>query len=640
MTESLETLRNELARLRGLGEAYYDHRGELHYFLPSARSAILQAMGIDTDSAAALQLAIDATNKLVAASAPAKFTDEHCFEPEILGKQKCWGLSVQLYTLRSATNWGMGDFADLKQLIQLAAPLGCDVVGLNPLHALLPAEPAHISPYSPSSRLFINPLYIAIAEVDEFAASNPLQAWLQQADVQAELMALRDADEVRYERVAKLKFHALQLLYQTFLAQHVGRGTTRAAAFEQFVKQGGEALQLHARFDALHAFFRHTQRLHAWLDWPAEYHNPSSAAVAAFVATHAAEINFYVYLQWLADEQLANAQSFARAQGMRIGLYADLAVGANRSGSEVWANQSLYVAAAAIGAPPDPLALSGQDWGIPPIDPSALRGQHFNPFAALVRANMQHVGALRIDHVMSLFRLWWVPRGFSAIDGVYVHYPLNELLDVVRQASNDARCLIIGEDLGTVPDEMRDAMARNHLYHYNVLLFEKQGGSFKAPSEYPRHGVATATTHDLPPLKAWWLGADIDLRERLNLYPHADTANQLRRERDYDRRALLHALHAADVWHWHADQPLPEFSLALSRAIHLFLGLSNAALVLVQMEDLIGMSEPVNVPGTHDEYPNWQRKLSESTHDVFKRITVRETLQALTKARAGLNPNA
>jgi 4-alpha-glucanotransferase len=395
---------------------------------------------------------------------------------------------------------------------------------------------------------------------------------------------------------------------------------------------------LHALFDALDAHFR--EDFHGgWRHWPDPYRQVDSEAVRDFAEESSTEVQFYAYLQWLADEQLAAAQAMAIEKGMRIGLYGDLAVGANPEGSEVWSNQPLYVSGVSIGAPPDPLALNGQDWGIPPIDPHQLRTQNFQPFVELIRANTAHVGALRIDHVMSLFRLWWVPQGFGATEGVYVHYPLEDLVAILVRESVRAKCLIVGEDLGTVPDEMRNAMEAHRLFHYKVLLFEKDGPRFRSPGEYVRHAVATATTHDLPLLKAWWSGEDMDLRDRLGLYPTTETIHQLRAERESDRYALLRALRSADLWYWQDYDPLPEFSPPLARAIHLFLGESQAALTLVQLEDLIGMTAPINVPGTHTEHDNWRRKLTVATHEIFSRDDVQEVLQALNRARSGLDPN-
>lgn len=646
MTEIDPALLDELARRRGLGEAYYDHRGELKYFSKEARIAILKAMGVDMESLASLDGGGTGWGRLSSEMPPPQPSAadagegvETCYQPPILAEKKCWGLSIQLYTLRSSRNWGIGDFADLRGLIALAAPLGCDVIGLNPLHALFPAAPQLCSPYSPSSRLFLNVLYVAVDDVPELEHCAAAQDLCAEPSFQAALDALRASDYVRYEQAASLKLRTLRLLHDEFRRRQLNLGTARARAFRHFVSEGGEPLRLHALFDALDAHLR-TSTGGGWQAWPVEYRNPASGAVRDFSDANAHEIEFFLYAQWLADEQLAAAQDFARTQGMRIGLYGDLAVGASPDGSEVWSNQSLYVQDASVGAPPDPLALSGQDWGIPPIDPQALRVQAFRPFVELVRDNMHRMGALRIDHVMSLFRLWWVPRGFSAVQGVYVHYPLDALVTLLARESAAAQCLVIGEDLGTVPDEVRHAMTQYQLYHYKVLLFEKHGdGRFKPPHDYLHHAVATATTHDLPPLKAWWRGEDLELRDRLGLYPSDDVAMRLHRERETDRVELLRALREARLWHWRDGEPLPEFSAALARAIHLYLGATQAALVLVQLEDLIGMTDPVNVPGTHTEHANWQRKLTVTTADIFARAEVRETLAALGKSRAGADPN-
>jgi len=628
MTEHDPSLIDELARQRGLGEAYYDHRGELRYFSRESRLAILRAMELPMDDEAALRALLAATPEPVQEEV---WSEHTCHQPAILDTEKCWGLSVQLYTLRSTRNFGIGDFADLREIIQLAAPLGCDVVGLNPLHALFPAEPNHFSPYSPSSRLFLNILYIAIDDVPEFHNCVAAQDLCAEASFQSELDALRAKANVDYESVAALKLRILHLLYAEF--RHA-QDTTRLQAFSGFVERRGEALKLHATFDALDAHFRSSIRS-GWLAWPVEYRDPASTAVRRFAAEHAELVEFFMYAQWLADEQLAAAQSFATTCGMRIGMYGDLAVGANPDGSEVWSNQALYVPGASVGAPPDPLALNGQDWGIPPIDPFTLRAQHYGRFVDLLQSNMHRMGALRIDHVMSLFRLWWVPRGLNSVQGVYVHYPLEDLMQRLAHESSQARCLVIGEDLGTVPDEVRQAMERFQLYHYKVLLFEKNGdGRFKLPHEYVHHAVATATTHDLPPLKAWWSGEDLSLRDRLKLYPNEEVAQRQHSERDTDRVALLRALVTAGLWEWREGEQLPPFSLTLARAIHLYLGATHAALVLVQLEDLIGMTDPVNVPGTHTEHANWQRKLTTSSADIFSNVEVGEALRALSKARS------
>ncbi len=567
-------------------------------------------------------------------------TPLRCYEPLSMQQgRRLWGLSIQLYTLRSARDWGVGDFADLKELIRAAAPHGCATIGLNPLHALRPADAVHISPYSPSHREFLNLLYIAVPEVAEYAHCTEAHAWV--AKHQEQLAAVRAAQCVDYLGVAKLKFPVLRLLYAEFVRTQLARDTPRAHAFREYVSQQGEPLRLHALFDTLDQYFSTQPGQHwGWRSWPADYHDPHSSAVQAFAAQHAKPIECFMYLQWLAATQLADAQQLARECGMALGLYGDVAVGVNPNGSEVWSNRRLYVDGVSVGAPPDPLALKGQDWGIPPQHPLELTAQAYQPFVRMLRSNMQAAGALRIDHVMTLCRLWWVPRGVEATEGVYVHYPLDDLMKLVALESVRNQCLVIGEDLGTVPDAMRHAMERFALYHYKVLFFEKaHDGQFIAPHDYVQRALAVVTTHDLPPFKSWWQGDDIALRIKLNLYPDAAVVEQVNRERAHDRHLLMQALARTDLWHWQPQESPPVYSQALMRAAYLYTALSKSALLVVQPEDLLGMTDPVNVPGTNTEHANWQRKLSADLCDLLQQPGTQEFMQAMNKARRGENPN-
>src|SRR5271170_1383541 len=467
-----------------------------------------------------------------------------CYQPAaILDGRRLWGIAVQLYTLRSGQNWGIGDFLDLKLLIRWIAAHGAGFVGLNPLHALAPADPARSSPYSASSRHFLNVLYIAVPAVPGFAECAAVRDRLAEPEVANTLVELRAQEYVDYGGVADLKLEILALLYQDFRERHLVPLSERGRQFRAFVAAQGAALELHARFDALDRYFRATLgSASGWLSWPEEFRDANGSAAARFAAEHPAEVEFHAYLQWLAHEQLAGAQDLARELGMPIGLYGDYAVGANPSGSETWGDQASYALAAEIGAPPDPLALKGQGWGIPPQDPSVMQAQRLQGFARLIRNNMRYYGAIRLDHVMALFRLWWVAAGFPATEGAYVHYPLQQLLTVLSLESARSACLVVGEDLGVVPDEMRRAMPVYGLYHYKVLLFEKLDGRFRRPDEYARHALATVTTHDMPTLRSYWEGRDIELRRRLNLYPSIEVENDVIREREHDRELLLGAL--------------------------------------------------------------------------------------------------
>jgi 4-alpha-glucanotransferase len=562
-----------------------------------------------------------------------------CFEPEALhAGERLWGVAVQLYTLRTRDNWGIGDFADLEQVVRHCALHGASFVGLNPLHALFPSNPAHFSPYSPSTRHFLNVLYISVPGVPEFAECAQARADAASVAFREEVDRLRATDTVDYAGVTRLKLPLLRKVYAHFVRQHLASATPRAEAFRRYRDQRGDALRLHALHDAIAEQLRgaDVEACRGWPAWPEDLREPSRHGVAEFARRHVDDVQFHAWLQWVADEQLGAVQSLAAELGMPIGLYGDYAVGVNPAGSETWSEQRVYRMQAGVGAPPDPLALKGQDWGIPPQDPEALVAARYEPFRTLIAANMRHFGALRLDHVMSLFRQWWVPAGFGSTEGGYVHYPLDDLMSMLALESVQHRCLVVGEDLGTVPDEMRRAMPEYAVYHYKVLLFEKiEGGRFRRPEHFERRAIAAVTTHDLPTLRGYWEGRDLALRDALDLFPGGDIRRQVYADRTHDRAALVEALDGAglrprDV----AMDGESPFSADLARAIQLYLARSSAALVVLQVEDLIGMSDPVNVPGTHDEHPNWQRKVTATIEDIFEDEATAELLEDVQFARS------
>jgi (1->4)-alpha-D-glucan 1-alpha-D-glucosylmutase len=568
---------------------------------------------------------IDASTSLIIAP-------QKCHVPDTLDRRR-WGLAAQLYTLRSAQDWGMGDFGDLRRLVANAAAAGADFVGLNPIHALYPARPAHCSPYAPSSRVFVNVFYIDVAAVPDFDESPAAQALVADERFRERVGELRAGDLVDYPGVAALKLPVLRALHASFRAQHLCADTERARAFRAFVAAGGQPLARHALFDSLCTHFGGR----GWTHWPAAWRDPASPEVSAFARDHAGDLEFYEYLQWIADEQLAAIQAAARARGMSIGLYRDQAVGVDAEGADAWAAQELYRSGASVGAPPDALALQGQDWGLPPPDPRALVARGYDDFVQLLRANMRHCGALRIDHVMSMLRLWWVPAGASADAGAYVEYPFEDLLGIVALESARNRCVVIGEDLGTVPDRVRNALPATGLLSYRVLYFEKDdAGRFRRPADYPSLALATVTTHDLPPISSYWDGADLALRERLDLYPTEDVRRRCHDERVSDRKALLGALAAEGL--------LPQGPVAgssthttmtfeLAAAIHVYLARSRSWLMSVQAEDLLLMCEPVNLPGTSEEHPNWQRKLASGIEALFATPRVQALCRRLNAER-------
>ncbi|HYW04840.1 MAG TPA: malto-oligosyltrehalose synthase [Gammaproteobacteria bacterium] len=536
-----------------------------------------------------------------------------CHLPPVLQQGgRLWGPAVQLYSLRSARNWGIGDFADLDALARLAGGLGANMLGLSPLHALFPRDPARCSPYRPSSRLFRNVLYLDVERLPELAECQEAAAMVQDPDFQAELQALRETELVDYPAVARVKLPLLARLHRHFREHHLDRNSERGEAFRAFRRAAGSALEQHALFEALQEhFLEQAPPVPDWPSWPKAYRRPDTPEVAAFATRHARRVEFHAWLQWLVREQLdATAR---QAGGMAVGLYQDLAVSIDPDGAEAWANQDLYALAASIGAPPDDFNLRGQDWGLPPLVPRRLRRAAYAPFIATLRHNMRDAGALRIDHVMGLMRLFCVPRGASPEQGAYVAYPLDDLLGILALESQRNRCLVIGEDLGTVPDALREALASRRVLSYRVLMFEKTGDGFRAPEDYPAQALATAGTHDLPTLSGFWEGRDLVLRTEHGLFPGEGLREAQQALRERDRRDLLRALQRERLLPdgMEADPAtVPRMTEALAGALQRYLARSPAMLMALQLEDLFGQREQMNLPGTVDEYPNWRRKLS------------------------------
>ena len=557
---------------------------------------------------------------------------ERCYGvEESAGEPRVWGVAAQIYGLRSDRNWGMGDFADLAASAEEAARIGADILGINPVHATFPADPHHFAPYAPSNRAFLNYLYISVEDLPEFEHCGEARDRVADPEFQDRVRATRAAELVDYIAVAELKRPLLELLFRCFQAGVVGPEHRRT--FDAFREEIGPALERHALFDALHEhFFRAGYGEWSWREWPEPFRRCDSAEVAAFAAEHQIRIDFFAWLQWSADRQLGEAQRRARAAGMRIGLYRDLAVAAHPGGSATWMDPDTVVYGASVGAPPDELAPDGQNWGIAPLSPEALRERAYQPFITALRANMRHAGALRIDHAMALERLFCIPAGMSGADGAYVAYPRTDLLRIIALESCRARCVVIGEDLGTVPEGFQAALQRAGVLSYRILMFERsEGGGFKPPEEYPRQALAAPATHDLPTLAGFWAGRDLDWREKLSQTMSDDDKARARAQRQSDRGSLLQALEQAGegVSSGAAD------AAGLRRAVYRFLARSPANILMIPIEDLDGELEQPNLPGTTDEHPNWRRKLSRSTREIFADPAVRSLAEAVRCLRRG-----
>ena len=561
------------------------------------------------------------------------------YEPQALREgNKLWGSCVQLYTLRSENNWGIGDFGDLRAMLPEIARRGGAFIGLNPIHALYPANPESASPYSPSSRRWLNVVYIDVSAVEDFRDSDEAQAWWQLPHTQTLLAEVRASEWVDYAAVTALKIAGLRLAWKRFS----GRDDRQMSAFRTFVADEGESLYWQAAFDALHAWqVKEDPQRWGWPAWPEAYRDIHSSKVKAFCREHADEVDFFLWLQWLAHEQFADCWQVCREHQMPIGLYRDLAVGVAEGGAETWCDRELYCLKASVGAPPDILGPLGQNWGLPPMDPHIMVARAYEPFIALLRANMQNCGALRIDHVMSVLRLWWIPYGETADHGAYVHYPVDDLLAILALESKRHQCMVIGEDLGTVPPEIVGKLRKSGVYSYKVLYFESDSRKvFRKPQDYPAQSMAVATTHDLPTLRGWWDSGDLSLGKTLGLYPDEEVLRGLYQEREQAKQGLLEALHKANCLPRRAGHraSLMGMTDTLNRGMQRYIADSGSALLGLQPEDWLDMAGPVNVPGTSTQYKNWRRKLTVTLEAMFAEPRVNRLIKDLDKRRRAKKP--
>ncbi len=516
---------------------------------------------------------------------------------------RLWALAVQLYGVRSRRNWGHGDFTDLLGLIALAADLGAAAIGLNPLHALFDGQ---ASPYSPNSRLFLNPLYIDVNAIPEFPGAHA--AGLEQA-----VRRLRQHERVDYAGVARVKLAGLRIAHKNFRRQGNAR---RWRDFEKFRGERGPALARFAAFEVLRRRFKQV-----WWDWPAEWRNADDAAVSSLRQTDGEAIEFVDFVQWIADRQLAACRDLATRLGLPVGLYLDVAVGVEAGGADAWSEQDAILSSLSIGAPPDPLNSNGQNWGLAGFNPAGLPPRKFEPFRQMLGASMRHGGAIRLDHVLGLKRLFVIPHGMKAQDGTYVQMPFESLLAVVTQESDGRECIVIGEDLGTVPEGFRQTLADCGIWSYRVMMFERAAdGSFLPPEHYAPNSLVTFNTHDLPTFAGWITGYDLETKRSLGLDPG---------ETDGDRASALAALRSAVAVGRGVEDV--DFSSVLK-----YLAATPSRLLVISMEDALGLKDQPNVPGTVDEHPNWRMRLPVLLEDLPAHERLRSVAEILAAHGRGV----
>ncbi|MGE5645497.1 MAG: 4-alpha-glucanotransferase [Acidobacteriota bacterium] len=531
------------------------------------------------------------------------------------------GLALALYGLRSGRNWGCGDFTDLERATDwIASEIGAGFIGLNPLHAIPNRYPYNISPYLPASTFYKNPIYLDLERIDDFRASPRVAAWFRRPEVQGEIERLRAAEFVEYDRVYALKLRGLKLAFAHFLREYRA-GSPRVDDFRQFNLREGELLDRFATWCALDDWIhRRHPDIWLWPDWPEPYREPDSDGTRAFAAKHWRLVLFYKYAQWQVDQQLAHAQRHARERGLAIGLFHDLALATDRYGADLWAHRPFYVDGCRVGAPPDNFSPKGQDWSFPPPNTEHHRQTGYRLFTESIRKNCRHGGALRIDHVMRFFRLYWIPEGFDPAHGAYVRDYSEDLLHILALESVRNQVAIVGEDLGTVTSEMRRALDRFGIYGYKVPYFEKlDNGDFKVPQLYPCGALVASSTHDLPTLAGFWLGRDIEERRRCGLLPGEEAVRRQFDERAREKQLLLDALFEQGLlpdWFPRRAEQVLELTGELHNALVGWLALAPSHLLALNQEDLFKEADQQNLPATTSEHPNWRHKMRYTVEDL------------------------
>jgi 4-alpha-glucanotransferase len=548
-----------------------------------------------------------------------------------------WALAVQLYGLRRrgaslgapGASGGVGDFTALASLAGVAAKAGATGIAISPVHAMFTADPQRISPYAPSSRLFLNVLYVDPAEV----FGQPAVALAASAlGLNLDLARLEQLDMVDWPAVARTKLAILRRLFDGFPGNV---GSSVHEAFTRFREEGGSLLENHARFEALHAWrLAEGFPTGGWRDWPECYQNPDSPEVAAFAQEHAADVTFHAFLQWLADRGLARAQAAARDAGMGIGLIADLAVGTDPGGSHAWSRQGEILAKLSPGAPPDLYNAQGQAWGLTAFSPSALRRTGYRAYIEMLRACLRHAGGIRIDHALGLKRMWLVPEGAAPTDGAYVNYPFDDIMRLIALESWRHRAIVVGENLGTVPEGFNDQIGRAGMLGMDVLWFERAHGGenapIKPPRDWPVEAMAMTTTHDLPTIAGWWTGTDLQWRDRLGLFGDGDSLDAQMANRARDREQLVQSLAAAGI---EVSQDTdPEAPPPIAETFR-FVGATSCPLAVVPLEDVLGDPEAPNLPGTTDTHPNWRRRMATTIDTLLDDQDVSRRLAALSQSR-------
>ncbi len=610
-----------LASRLGVTAGYTDVAGRRRHTSDTTREALVAALGWDGSSEEAASRSLRALGQEAAGRGAEPEDDPRLCCVDVSGR--AFGVMANLWTVRSASNWGVGDMGDLAALARWAGQGGAAFVGINPLHALHDRTGA-LSPYSPVSRLFRDPLYIDVPGIPELGTCDEAGRLIAAPGFQGALAAVRRADRLDRGHVMALKWPVLEALARARDADD--------PAFRAFVARGGETLDAFATFLALDEHF--ASRAADWRAWPPEYRRPDGPAVRAFRARHASRVAFHRYVQFELDRQLAAAAR--AASGLAIGLSGDLAIGSAPGGFDSWAFPDLFVSGVYLGAPPDDYSTVGQDWGLPPVNPGRLAADGYRFWTLLLRHALEHMGALRIDHSMGLLRQFWIPAGRPAGEGAYVRFPAAALLRILARESRRHNAVIVAEDLGTVPQGFGALLRRWGLLSTRVLYFEQdRRGQFRPASRYSPRALVLATTHDHPPLVGYWQGRDLDLRHGVGALAEPGAVEAARAQRDRERRALLRRLRAEGLGP-PAGAPTPR---DLVVGVYGFLARTPAPLVGAALDDLAAEREPLNLPGIAlERFPSWTRRMHKAREEIARDPLARAVLAVLREGRGRPRP--
>ncbi|NHC45141.1 4-alpha-glucanotransferase [Motilibacter aurantiacus] len=526
-----------------------------------------------------------------AGTAPLIVVPAYVGEPPSLGRSRAWGFTSQLYATRSRASWGLGDLGDLRALASWSGGLGAGFVLVNPLHAAEPFAPMEPSPYLPATRRFFNPVYLRVEDVPELAAApQPVQELVRRLASEQQ-QANTSPDPIDRDATWAAKSEALSALHG------VERSAEREAAYQAFLAQEGEGLVDFATWCAI----SEEQRA-PWQDWPEELRDPASPGVAEVRDKLARRVDYYCWLQWLLDEQLAAAQGEACSSGMPLGIMHDLAVGVHPSSADAWALQSVLALGVTVGAPPDAYNQQGQDWSQPPWRPDRLAETGYAPYRAMLRTVLRHAGGIRVDHILGLFRLWWVPQGQAPTEGAYVRYDPEALVGILALEAQRSGAVVVGEDLGTVEPGVRDFLKERGVLGTSILWFERDwdAGVPLRPEQWRELSLASVTTHDLPPTAGYLAGEHIRIRSELGLLTRS--VEEERRSDEAEQRSWLDDLVRRGL----LAESARDDEQSVVEALHKFVVSTPARLVGVALPDAVGDRRAINQPGTYREYPNWK----------------------------------